>query len=418
MKIKILNKGYDIICDKHYLSGYSIDGDKHNSSVVEFEPHTSKIFKALVEPGYTTIDIGANVGCTLIALGQLCSRVIGFEPNPETFNYLKENISNSKLNNVEYYNLGISDKKQDSTINHHGNLAGAFVSESVPGFHGISTDIHMVNLDQFCENKKIQKIDFIKIDVEGYELTALAGCKEILRKNKPICLLEMNHWCLNVFQRTSLPDFIDSLKKIFPFIYAIQDGKSANLFNEEHIYTVLYENTCFFKWVDVIGCFNEQQASKVLANFPPFDAIASLPLNTKVLFSHDEARKYLKSGWSFAESWGVWSEGKQSIVTFQLPNNMMNDFELNVEGMPFLHGAHQILHVDVVINDKNIGRITYDSSKVVKKRIKIPKEAVSSKKGGVHIQFNIDNPKSPAELNLSKDGRALGLGIVSMQLTE
>ena len=405
MITKINNKTYTIKGNQDYL----------NHIANEFEPNTVLIFKSLVEPSYIAVDIGANIGCTAIALGTLCSRVLGFEPNPETFAYLKENLADSHLTNVECYNLGISDKQHDTVIQHHGGLSGAFISETVPGFVGVSEDIHMVSLDEFCKSKKIEKVDFIKIDVEGYELTALAGCKEILSTNQPICLLEMNHWCLNAFQRISLPDFIDRLKEIFPFLYAIDDGKSANLLSDAHIYSVLYQNICQFKWMDVVGCFNEQQVAKVLDNFPPFDE-RKLPMGERLYFNDIKNSKYLISGWSVTEAWGTWSDGNCSTILFQTLPEDHNNIELDIEGEGFVFGDHQELHMNVIVNDQYIETVIYGKKGVVNNKIKISKEIAFSNNGEVHVQLQFINPKSPLDLNLSNDSRQLGLGLRSIKL--
>lgn len=62
-------------------------------------------------------------------------------------------------------------------------------------------------LDELVNSLELQDIDFIKIDVEGFERHVLRGATKTLSSNRPVCVLELNHWCLNAFQRTSVPEF-------------------------------------------------------------------------------------------------------------------------------------------------------------------------------------------------------------------
>jgi hypothetical protein len=65
----------------------------------------------------------------------------------------------------------------------------------------------------------------MKVDVEGFELEVFAGAREIINVYRPIVLLEMNHWCLNIYRRISIPEFRERLMEFFPHICAI-DGLS------------------------------------------------------------------------------------------------------------------------------------------------------------------------------------------------
>ena len=86
----------------------------------------------------------------------------------------------------------------------------------------------------------------IKIDVEGHELEALSGLTRRLEQDKPIIILEMNHWCLNAFKRCSIPDFLDQLQAITPHILAFDDGSENAVIiggeNSSATYHVMHEH--------------------------------------------------------------------------------------------------------------------------------------------------------------------------------
>jgi len=86
----------------------------------------------------------------------------------------------------------------------------------------------------------------IKIDVEGHELETLSGLTRRLEQDKPIIILEMNHWCLNAFKRCSIPDFLDQLQAITPHILAFDDGSENAIIiggeNSSATYHVMHEH--------------------------------------------------------------------------------------------------------------------------------------------------------------------------------
>lgn len=137
------------------------------------------------------IDIGSHCGVFSLLVGQIPnSSVIAFEPNPEVFSCLEENIKLNHIQNIETFNIGLGDKQEEKELNvciHHS---------------GLST--FGTNLTRFTENtnkKKVQvktlddfmfkKIDFIKIDTEGFEYYIIKGGIQNIKKHKPNILLEI-----------------------------------------------------------------------------------------------------------------------------------------------------------------------------------------------------------------------------------
>ncbi len=91
-------------------------------------------------------------------------------------------------------------------------LAGSFIADSYPlTSQEFSAKVPVKTLDNEFNSFNMHRLDFLKIDVEGYELFVIEGAKESLKEFKPIVYLEMNHWCLNVIQRITLPEFRERL---------------------------------------------------------------------------------------------------------------------------------------------------------------------------------------------------------------
>jgi FkbM family methyltransferase len=136
----------------------------------------------------TMIDVGANIGIFARPSAEQFERVICFEPVFKNFEVLERNLEN--YNNVELYNVGISNHPQTAKFSMKTLKCGQ--SQQVDEF---STDpeyenfeCELVTLDQY----NFDNVDWIKIDVEGFEDAVLEGSRETIRRNRPWLLLEDN----------------------------------------------------------------------------------------------------------------------------------------------------------------------------------------------------------------------------------
>jgi FkbM family methyltransferase len=244
---------------------YLITGDaKYLESRGEhFEPNTINIFKYFCKKDSNAIDIGANIGLTAIALGNICQqgKVIAIEPIPVTYQLLKENVNNSGLNNIGLHNFGIGNKEKRVIMQGCDDfLAGSFVAEQykVHEKH-FSVTVPIKTLDRVFPEFLIKSVDFIKLDLEGYELFALEGAREVLKQFKPIVYLEMNHWCLNVFYRITLPEFRERLLNFFPYIFAIEDSSYLDFAISTNFHHIAHEHLTKFKYSNLIAGFDKNR---------------------------------------------------------------------------------------------------------------------------------------------------------------
>lgn len=220
---------------------YDIEsGDAYIHEGQDFEPDIVQLFRELVRPGAVVYDVGANVGCTALALSQFAEIVHAFEPSPLTYGFLRENILRSGVHNVQAHNIGLGDFEKFATLTYSAHdRSGAFVSDLSRADKAHKTeDIKIYTIDGLVE-AGLAPPEFIKIDVEGYELSVLDGAAKTLREFHPVVLLEMNHWTLNVFQRIALPDFIEELLNIFPTVYAVHGAARVDLHDPENMYPVM-----------------------------------------------------------------------------------------------------------------------------------------------------------------------------------
>lgn len=259
--IYINNKPYLIEGDLRYLGGIG----------PHFDQNLISIFKAFCKDDSYVLDLGANIGLTAIALADICKhgKVIAIEPLPQSFHFLKSNFKNTNFNNVDFYNFAVGNKKTEIAMQAKNDfLAGAFIADRFQADNTHFTiKVHIDFIDNFFNKFNLKKIDFIKVDLEGYEILALEGAKETLNKYKPIVYLEMNHWCLNVFQRITLPEFQERLIKLFPYIYAIEYPSFLDFTNIDNFYYIAHEHvTTTSKYFNLVAGFDKDLLTSKLSS--------------------------------------------------------------------------------------------------------------------------------------------------------
>lgn len=162
-----------------------------------------KFLKNHLKSGDVFFDIGANIGCYSLVASKLVGsegKVHSFEPVSEVYNRLLFNIELNQLKNItvnrkavfetsETLEFFVSSKENKgmSSIFHHDTESGEIQK------------VEAITIDEYIEKTDIQRIDMIKIDIEGAELFALKGMKTTLRKFKPVIIMELSD---NVLQNS------------------------------------------------------------------------------------------------------------------------------------------------------------------------------------------------------------------------
>jgi FkbM family methyltransferase len=155
-----------------------------------------KFIKSKVDFNSVFLDVGANTGIYSYALSQVISskNLYMFEPQIDLYKNLlnffkKSNVHNIALSNmnslVEFKIPYINNKKYKT----RGTLRVNFVEENETNFKKIY--VRSEKLDDFVLKNNINKIDFIKIDVEGFEEEVIEGAQETIIKLKPKLMIEI-----------------------------------------------------------------------------------------------------------------------------------------------------------------------------------------------------------------------------------
>jgi FkbM family methyltransferase len=144
-------------------------------------------FKQKLKPGMNVADIGANQGLYSLMFSRLVGEtgtVIAFEPEPDMFAALETNISANSIRNVEHHRLALGSKRGEamlsrSLINGGDNRLSSGHSDAT----SMKKPVRIVTLDEIVEGRKI---DFIKMDVQGWEWEAIQGMEATLQRNPTI----------------------------------------------------------------------------------------------------------------------------------------------------------------------------------------------------------------------------------------
>lgn len=146
--------------------------------------------KNVIPRNAVILDIGANIGNHTVFFGKVCKakKIYCFEPVDETYKTLCKNIELNGLENVAAANnvaLGNVSGKAKIKFFNPRQIGSTQVEEAPDG------DMNMARLDDYT----FDRIDFIKIDVEKYELNLLKGARETLTKHSPAIFIEIFDDC-------------------------------------------------------------------------------------------------------------------------------------------------------------------------------------------------------------------------------
>ncbi len=151
-----------------------------------FENHEyRRWFRRLIGPGSVFVDVGANVGGYAVRAAKLGAMVYALEPSIGTFAVLQRNMRNNRLN-FEAYNLAAGSRSTEGVIYGRRGHEGKF---SLKPFKGatIRERVKITRLDELLLNR-LERVDLLKIDVEGAEKDVLEGAQGLLKISMHVML--------------------------------------------------------------------------------------------------------------------------------------------------------------------------------------------------------------------------------------
>jgi len=165
--------------DEYFENHFSFTPKVKNRSIYQFH-HINKCFEIIKERKGIAIDIGAHCGFWSFYLGTNFKKVYAFEPVNIFRECFKKNVP---YKNVELFDVALGNENGYVSMNLNiKNTGGTQVSKIL----NLENKVKIKKLDDY----KFTNIDFIKIDVEGYEKKVILGAESTLLQNKPIIIIE------------------------------------------------------------------------------------------------------------------------------------------------------------------------------------------------------------------------------------
>lgn len=164
----------------------------------EVERAERAFYRAYLRDGMIAFDVGAHVGYLTILFSKLVGSgaVHAFEPAPAAFGALRSALAREQASNVIANPLALSDRTGPVRLNCYDGPFQAFstMANRPLADYGVDAgpvrpeEVEATTLDAYCQTKDVNRIDLLKIDVEGAELQVLRGAREMLEARRIGCV--------------------------------------------------------------------------------------------------------------------------------------------------------------------------------------------------------------------------------------
>ena len=169
----------------------------------------------ILPPKPVILNVGANEGqfARMARAAFPDATIISFEPNPSSFKKLQKVADELRLVPVP---LGCGDTSCRAQMFDVAEGAGSELASVVPGVtasYGEASsvfEIELITIDEYADREGLARIDYLKIDVEGFELSVLKGAEEMIRGRR-IAMIQIEFNDAHVLSRTSVEDLQQAL---------------------------------------------------------------------------------------------------------------------------------------------------------------------------------------------------------------
>jgi FkbM family methyltransferase len=193
-----------------------------------FEPLETELVMRIVRPGDVVLDLGANIGYYTLLFARLVGdsgKVIAFEPDPGNFNLLRKNLHANGYRNVILHNKAVADS--NGTLRLH-------LCEENKGDHRLydsgddrsSIAVETITIDDAIAGVA-DRVDLIKMDIQGSEPRALRGMQKTLARNPNVKLIS-EFWPIS-FDRTGhkADEYLDELRRLGFTLWNIDEDREV-----------------------------------------------------------------------------------------------------------------------------------------------------------------------------------------------
>ena len=204
---------------------------------------------------YTILNAGANLGLVCLPISFFCDKVYAFEPLPRVFEYLKRNIENNKIQNIEAFNYALGDNEDILQMEPYGwekktkdsghsviinrSYRDGSLEQYVPKINTEIIDVKTKTIDSY----EFKDLDILLLDTEGYEPYVIEGSKKTIQQHKPYIIIEHEVGHVQCRKMTS-KSIIDNIIKL-----GYEDVKiiiqNANNYKKYNLLSIEYDEKNF-----------------------------------------------------------------------------------------------------------------------------------------------------------------------------
>lgn len=175
------------------------------------------------------IDVGANIGQHSLFMSHYCKHVYSFEPLPSLSSCLKAIIKQNKITNISVYTIGLGseERRLDFFAPQGSNRGtGSFIPSYNPDNRRIGK-LKVVGGDEYLKKIGVEKVDLIKIDVEGFEKDVLDGLTNTIFEQRPAVFMEFSSTTQSTFK--SKDNFMSMIPEGYK-VYKVEVNKPFCIF--------------------------------------------------------------------------------------------------------------------------------------------------------------------------------------------
>ena len=158
----------------------------------QYERDVVSVIEGLTRPGWTVLDVGANIGAHTLRFSRLAGaagRVFAFEPMDYAYAKLVRNLALNDASNTQTFRVALSDVDRR---NERASFRSSWASNGARRDESSIVDFR--TLDGWCAENQIRHVNLIKLDVDGNELAVVKGGIGTIERCRPVFLIEAGAW--------------------------------------------------------------------------------------------------------------------------------------------------------------------------------------------------------------------------------
>lgn len=217
-----------------------------------------------IGPQSPVMDIGANIGVTASVFARhTAGPVHAVEPSPVIFPHLQATCRANGADGVRAHNLALG--REPGTLRFFADATAGAASHLITDAtlaRASDIEVTVKTLDMLVREEEIDRLDLVKIDVEGYEIDVLEGGVETFRTLRPNLLVEFNAFTMVAFRDINPRMLLTRLGEIFPYCYRFFPAGPVLIETEQQVIDFLHHVMVVHGSVDDLYCTFEPIAGR------------------------------------------------------------------------------------------------------------------------------------------------------------